>query len=152
MDTSGETWSPLERPAAWGLRKEANLKLSLETRNRGNVLIVHCQGRIVYRDEANTFSCLVADLMRHARNVIIDFSGVTSMDSAGIGELVLLHTKAQADGARLKCARPSPFVHNLLNLTNLNSVLDIHPSLEEATASATLRKARAACDRLASLR
>jgi anti-anti-sigma factor len=73
--------------------------------------------------------------MRQARNVIIDFSGVTSMDSAGIGELVLLHTKAQADGARLKFARPSPFVHNLLDLTNLNSVLDIHPSLEEALES-----------------
>ena len=135
MGTSCETWSPLERPAAWGLRKEANLKFSLETRNRGNVLIVHCQGRIVYRDEANAFSRLVADLMRHARNVIIDFSGVTSMDSAGIGELVLLHTRAQALGARLKCARPSPFVHNLLDLTNLNSVLDIHPSLEEALGS-----------------
>ena len=135
MDTSCETWSPLERPAAWGLRKEANLKLSLETRNRGNVLIVHCQGRIVYRDEANAFSRLVADLMRHTRNVIIDFGGVTSMDSAGIGELVLLHTRAQALGARLKCARPSRFVHNLLDLTNLNSVLDIHPSLEEALES-----------------
>jgi len=50
MDTSSETWSALERPAAWGFGKEANLKFSLETRNRGNVLIVHCQGRIVYRD------------------------------------------------------------------------------------------------------
>jgi anti-anti-sigma factor len=57
------------------------------------------------------------------------------MDSAGIGELVLLHTKAQTDGTRLKYARPSPLVHNLLDLTNLNSVLDIHPSLEEALES-----------------
>src|SRR5260370_35746377 len=101
MECCCETWWPREPPAAWGLRKEANLKLSLETRNRGNVLIVHCQGRIVYRDEANAFSRLVADLMRHARNVIIDFRGVTSMDSAGIGGLGLLNTKAQADGARL---------------------------------------------------
>ena len=63
MDTSCETWSPLERPAAWGLRKEANLKLSLETRNRGNVLIVHCQGRIVYRDEAAALSRLVGEVL-----------------------------------------------------------------------------------------
>src|SRR5260370_17377534 len=120
MECCCETWWPRERPAGWGLRKEANLKLSLETRNRGNVLIVHCQGRIVYRDEANAFSGLVADLMRHAPNVIIDFSGVTSMDSAGIGELVLLHPKAQADETRLNCARPHPFLRNLLLLTNLN--------------------------------
>ena len=36
--------------------KESKLKLSLETRYRGDVLIVHCQGRIVYRDEAVALS------------------------------------------------------------------------------------------------
>jgi hypothetical protein len=34
------------------------LKLSLETRNRGEVMIVHCHGRIVYRDEVDALSRL----------------------------------------------------------------------------------------------
>jgi len=132
MNQSCETWSQPENPAPWELGKEPKLKLSLETRNRGDLIIVHCQGRIVYRDEASAFSRLVSEILQQAPKVILDFSGVTSMDSAGIGELALLHTKAQSDGVSLKCAGPSPFVRNLLDLTNLDSVLEIHSSLEEA--------------------
>jgi anti-anti-sigma factor len=132
MNQSCETWSQPENPAPWELRKEPKLKLSLETRNRGDVIIVHCQGRIVYRDEASEFSRFVSEILRHAPKVILDFTGVTSMDSAGIGELALLHTKTQNDRASLKCAGFNPFVRNLLDLTNLDSVLEVHSSLEEA--------------------
>jgi hypothetical protein len=35
----------------------------------------------------------------------------------------------------LKCASPSPFVRNLLDLTHLDSFLEIHTSLNEALAA-----------------
>lgn len=110
------------------------LKLSLETRNRGDVMIVHCQGRIVYRDEAAALSRLVAEVLQHARKLVLDLSGVSSMDSAGIGELALLYTWAQGKKVALKCAGNS-LVNNLLDLTNLNSVLEVYPSLDLALAS-----------------
>jgi len=47
--------------AVFGAEKEPKLKLSLETRNRGDVIVVHCQGRIVYRDEAAALSRLVGE-------------------------------------------------------------------------------------------
>src|ERR1700692_918279 len=68
--------------------KESTLKLSLETRNRGDVMIVHCQGRIVYRDEAASLSHVVGEVLHHGGKVVLDLGGVTSIDSAGIGELV----------------------------------------------------------------
>ena len=111
------------------------MKLSLEQRNRGGVMIVHCQGRIVYRDEAAAFSRLVAEVLPHASNLVLDLSGVTSMDSAGIGELALLHSRAQERNVSLKCAGPTRLVRNLLDLTNLDSVLEIHTSLEDALES-----------------
>ena len=43
--------------------KESQLKLSLETRNFGDVIIVHCQGRIVYRDEAAALSRVVGEVL-----------------------------------------------------------------------------------------
>ena len=70
------------------------MKLSLETRNRGEVIVVHCQGRIVYRDEAAEFSRVVGEIMEQARRVVLDLTGVSAMDSAGIGELVLVQTWA----------------------------------------------------------
>jgi anti-anti-sigma factor len=136
MDTTWQTCSPSQQLAGLGIQpKESTLKLSLETRQRGDVVIVYCQGRIVYRHEAAALSRLVGEVLQNREKVILDLSGVSSIDSAGIGELVLLHTRAQAKNADLKCASPSPFVRDLLDLTHLNSFFEVHPSLDEALAA-----------------
>ena len=115
--------------------KELKLKLSLETRKRGDVIVVHCQGRIVYRDEAAALSRVVGEVLQQARKLVLDLSGVSSMDSAGIGELALLQSWAQGQNVSLKCAGPNPLVNTLLELTNLDSVLEVHPSVDAALAS-----------------
>jgi anti-anti-sigma factor len=125
-------WQPHDLAALGTPRKESKLKLSLETRNRGDVMIVHCQGRVVYRDEAAALSRLVSEVLQNGGKVVLDLSGVSSIDSAGIGELAFLHTWARSQNADLKCASPTPFVRDLLDLTNLDSVLEIYPSLCEA--------------------
>lgn len=111
------------------------MKLSLETRNRGDVIVVHCQGRIVYRDEAAALSRTVGDILKNGSKLVLDLSGVSLMDSAGIGELALLQTWAQDRNADFKCAGPKPVVRALLDLTNLDSVLEVHPSLDSALES-----------------
>lgn len=115
--------------------KESKLKLSLETRNCGSVVIVHCQGRIVYRDEATELSRVVGEILDRGGRVVLDLSGVSVIDSAGIGELVYLHTWAQGRQAEMKYAGASPFINNVFHLMNLNSVLDIHSDVCEALAA-----------------
>jgi anti-sigma B factor antagonist len=125
--------------------KEPTLKLSLETRNRGDILIVHCQGRIVYRDEAVTLSHVVGEVLHQGGRVVLDLGGVTSIDSAGIGELVFLHNHAQGQKADLKVASPSPLVRELLDLTKVNSLLEIHPNLDDAMAAFEFSEVCADC-------
>jgi anti-sigma B factor antagonist len=145
-DVNCQTWPQSQHLAAFGTpHKESKLKLSLETRNRGDVMVVYCLGRIVYRDEAAALSRVVAEILEDSGKVVLDLSGVSSMDSAGIGELAFLHTWARAQNADLKCASPSPLVRELLHLTNLNSVLDIHPSVHEALAAFQSTEACADC-------
>lgn len=121
------------------------MKLSLETRNRGDVIIVYCQGRIVYRDEAAALSRLVDEVLENGSKVVIDLSGVSSIDSAGMGEMVFLHTHAQSQNAALKYASPTPLVRDLLDLTNLDSVLEIHSDVGEALAAFQPREVCADC-------
>ena len=121
--------------AAFGPEKESKLKLSLEARNHGDVIIVHCHGRIVYRDEAAALSRVAGEAMRRGSRIVLDLSGVSSMDSAGIGELALLQTLAREKNAELKCAGANEFVMTVLELTNLDSVLDVHPTLDAAIES-----------------
>jgi anti-sigma B factor antagonist len=143
-NSTWQTWPQLQ--AGLGIQpKESKLKLSLETRHHGDVVIIYCQGRIVYRDEAAALSSLVGEVLRESGKVVLDLSGVSSIDSAGIGELVLLHSWAQAKNADLKCASPSPFVRDLLDLTRLDSFFEIHPSLNEALAAFQPREVCADC-------
>src|SRR6267154_5867804 len=79
MNTDRQTWPQPERLAAFAMNKEPQLKLSVETRNLGDVMIVHCHGRIVYRDEVAALSRLVAEVLEHSRKLVLDLSGVTSM-------------------------------------------------------------------------
>jgi anti-sigma B factor antagonist len=149
MQSRETHWQPGLQPdlmAAFGvIHKEWKLKLSLETRKSGDVMIVHCQGRIVYRDEARALSQLVGELLQGGSKVVVDLSGVSSIDSAGMGELVLLHTRAQSQKAEMKYASPSPLVRDLLGLTNLDSVFEIHPSLHDALAAFQPAEACADC-------
>jgi len=149
MQSTDTNWQSSPQPqhaaALAAHYKESKLKLTLETRNRGDVIIVHCQGRIVYRDEAAALSRLVGEILDNGGKVVLDLTGVSSIDSAGIGELVFLHTWARSRNADLKCASPSPLVRELLDLTNLNSVLEIHPSMDEALSAFQSTEACADC-------
>ena len=108
------------------------MKLSLEARRLGDVIIIHCEGRIVYRDEAAALSRMAGEALEHTREVVLDFGGVQRMDSAGLGELVLAHMSAAGQGKTMKLAGARPHIHELLELTNLSSVFDMYPTLEEA--------------------
>lgn len=121
------------------------MKLSLEVRNRGDVTIVHCEGRIVYRDEAGALSQLVGEMLDHGEKVVLDLSGVSAIDSAGIGELVSLYTRAQSRNVDLKFAAPSLRVRQLLDLTNLYSVIEVHPNLGEALSAFSPQEVCAQC-------
>jgi hypothetical protein len=47
----------------------------------------------------------------------------------------MLQNCAQGKNATFKCAGPNEFIRNLLDLTNLDSVLDIHSSVDNALES-----------------
>jgi anti-sigma B factor antagonist len=62
----------------------------------------------------------------------LDFGGVQRLDSAGLGELALVHMSASDQGKLVKLAGAKPHVRELLDLTNLSSVFKIYPTLEDA--------------------
>jgi anti-sigma B factor antagonist len=112
--------------------KETILQLNLKTRRLGDVLIVHCVGRIVYRDETAVFSRVVRQALQHTREVVLDLKSVHSVDSAGLGELVLLHLWATSQDKVLRLVGSNRRLLELFELTNLSSVMMTYSSLEEA--------------------
>jgi len=59
------------------------------------------------------------------KQVILDFSKVSSMDSAGIGKLLLLYHSLRKRNVVLTVVNPRPAVEELLHLVNLATIIPI---------------------------
>jgi len=143
LDNHCQVWEQPVVAADVGRHKESKLKLNLEVRIHGEKVVVHCRGRIVYRDEAAALSRVVGEILHAGSKVVLDLSGVHSIDSAGIGELVLLETWAQERNGELKCAGASPMVRRMLSVTHLDTVIALYPTLDEALESFREEQVRA---------
>ena len=76
---------------------------------------------------------VLADLFgRGRRRILLDLRHVTFMDSAGLGELVASKKRALERGGDIKILRPAQRVRDLLVMTLLTRVFDIHD--DEAAA------------------
>src|SRR6267154_2385088 len=113
---------------------EKRLKLNLEAQ-AGGAVVLHCEGRIIFGTEARALTDIVAEVLPSARRMVVDLAGVEVVDSAGLGELVLLHMWAEAAGHTLKFASPCSSVRELLELTNLVAVFDAYRSVPDAIAA-----------------
>src|SRR4051794_5203580 len=58
-------------------------------------------------------------------NIVIDCSGVTFIDSAGLNALIDVHQHAQSRGGGVTVRNPSDLVTRLLSLTGLEEILTI---------------------------
>jgi anti-anti-sigma factor len=95
--------------------------LNVTVESARGVVTVRCQGRLVRGQET---ALLCAVFQQHGRDIILDLSGVTAIDAAGIGALVSL----QAAGTYLRLVGPSLAVRQVLRLTSLDSVFEITES------------------------
>jgi anti-anti-sigma factor len=120
----------------WTNDKESKLKFSLQIRATDEVIVAYCKGRIVYRDEALAFAAKVGELLDQTRHLVLDLSGVKTIDGAGLGELATLQARAQASGCAMKIAAPSESVRELLEITKLAVAFEIYSTVDEAVLSA----------------
>jgi len=95
--------------------------LNVTVESAGGAVTVRCQGRLV-RGQETVLLCAV--IQQHGRDIILDLTGGTAIDAAGIGALVSL----QAAGTYLRLVGPSLAVRQILRLTTLDSVFEISKS------------------------
>lgn len=67
--------------------------------------------------------------------IVVDLTGLTFIDSAGLGALVGAHRRMGEGGGRLRIVRPPPLVARAFELTGLDAVLDLRDDREQALAA-----------------
>ncbi|MBV9399307.1 MAG: STAS domain-containing protein, partial [Bryobacterales bacterium] len=66
----------------------------------------------------------VKPLIAPGRRVVLDLTGVTQMDSMGLGAIVSLYVSAKSSGARLELINLGKKVRLLFSMTNLLSIFE----------------------------
>jgi len=67
--------------------------------------------------------------------ILLDMSGVTTIDSSGIGELVGSYTTVANRGGKLKLLHLPAKLNELLHVTQLITVFEVYENEAEALAS-----------------
>jgi len=101
-----------------------------------SVIVVDVSGRITLGEGCAQLRELVRDqLTKGNKRVLINLADVTYIDSSGIGELVSAYTAVSNQGGQLKLLNLTKKVHDLLQITKLYTVFDIHDDEAKAIAS-----------------
>jgi anti-sigma B factor antagonist len=108
------------------------MELSLQSQKFDDVVVVRCQGRIVVGAEITSLQQELEKLTVLTKKVVLHVGEVTFIDSVGLGALVRQFGTLRAKGGDLKLCQVSPFLLQVLQVTNLLRVFPMHASEAEA--------------------
>jgi|YelNatPaOPRAMG01_1025707.scaffolds.fasta_scaffold00047_46 anti-sigma B factor antagonist len=107
----------------------------IEQSQQEDVLILRIQGTLLGGPEGEEFRRVLYEAVRRERNrIVLDLSGVHWMNSSGLGMLVAGLSTIRASGGEMVLANVPDRVLRPLQLTRLEGVFKILPSVEEAIA------------------
>ena len=103
------------------------MSLKLNTRQSGNVTVIDVSGRITLGEGSSVLRDAMRELVTSGhKNILLNLGDVTYIDSSGIGELVAGFTSVANAGGTLKLLSLTKRVKDLLQITKLYTVFDVH--------------------------
>jgi anti-sigma B factor antagonist len=112
------------------------MMLSATYRDAGPVTVVELGGRITLGDGSALLRKTLRDLLDDNRTrILLNLADVDYIDSSGIGELVSGYTSVKNRGGELKLLHLTKRVHDLLQITRLFTVFEVHTDENEAVRS-----------------
>ena len=103
-----------------------NFAVAVETRD--DCLLVRVDGELDMANVGSFEGALSAD--PEASNVVVDLSGCTFLDSTGMRAIV----SAAREAERVSIVATEPGILRVLEITALDTMVSVHPSLDDALA------------------
>jgi len=107
--------------------------LQIQTKHvEPDIVVLELAGRITMGRDCKHLEWMTENLVKENRKkVIFDLSGVTQVDSTGIGILVMSAAQLKSAGGELRVAGANGHVGDVFKMTNVDKVIGLH-----ATAAA----------------
>jgi anti-sigma B factor antagonist len=112
------------------------MSAKLNTRQVGDVTVIDISGRITLGEGSSVIRDAVRELAAAGnKKILLNLGDVTYIDSSGIGELVSGYTTVTNAGGTLKLLGLTRRVKDLLQITKLYTVFDVHEDEAHAVRS-----------------
>ena len=100
---------------------------------KDKVTVAHLSGRLMDKSTAHGLIEKVDQLLSSGRNkIIFDMGKLEYMNSSGLNMMVNFLTKSRNAGGDVAIANVSSKIGELLLVTKLNTLFQIHPTVENA--------------------
>ena len=105
-------------------------------REIGPVTIVDLSGMFMLGESSAVLRKAILELIgKRQSKIILNFRDVTSIDSAGVGELVAAYTEIRRIEGRVRLLNPPKKVCDMLELTQLSKVFQVYADEPSALRS-----------------
>ena len=112
------------------------MSVKLNTRQVGDVSVIDVSGRITLGEGSSTLRDALRGLVAQGqKKILLNLGEVSYIDSSGIGELVSGFTSVTNGGGELKLLNLTKRVKDLLQITKLYTVCDVHETEASAVRS-----------------
>ena len=112
------------------------INLYINERRLGDVTVLDLKGRVRIGGSSLALHKAVRCLVDEGKTqILLNLSGVTHIDSSGLGELISSHVTLGDRGGVIKLAHLTERLQNLMVITKLLTVFEVYDSETEALAS-----------------
>ncbi len=106
------------------------------SRTSDGVEIINLQGKITIGSGDSQLREVITNALNSGKmKILLDMSGVTTIDSSGIGELVGSYTTVTNRGGKLKLLHLPAKLNELLHVTQLITVFEVYENEQDALKS-----------------
>jgi anti-sigma B factor antagonist len=104
----------------------------------GSTSVITLRGALILGPAGKQLEALVPELLSTGRrNLVFDLSGVTHIDSTGIGCFIDAHSRLGKVGGEMRLAGAGGLVRDTFHVTRLDTVFRFYPTVEAACESLT---------------
>lgn len=110
--------------------------MKLSSKEAEGVTVISLDGSVLGGPDATALNDELHRLVEKKRkNIVLDLSGVNTMNSSGLSMLIAALQTVKSAGGSLKIAAASKKIESLLVITKLSTVFELHPSVKKAVGS-----------------
>src|SRR4051794_31076676 len=112
------------------------MDLTITVEERGDCTLASVSGDIDAYTAPELRAALLGLVQDSRLHIVIDMSGVSFLDSTGLGVLIGTLNRQRKSGGSLGLAAISDRVFKIFRITSLDTVFDIHPDVDDALKAA----------------